>query len=47
MISKKNQLLKEDNTLSEEEIQQKMDNQGIKVSNSTIRRALKAKKLYI
>ena len=38
------QLLKEDNTLSAEEIQQKMDNQGIKVSNSTIRRALNAKK---
>ena len=41
------QLLKEDNTLSAEEIQQKMDNQGIKVSNSTIRRALNAKKVYI
>ena len=38
------QLLKEDNTLSTEEIQQKMDGQGIKVSNSTIRRALNAKK---
>ena len=38
------QLLKEDNTLSAEKIQQKMDSQGIKVSNSTIRRALNAKK---
>ena len=36
--------MKEDNTLSAEEIQQKMDIQGIKVSNSTIRRALNDKK---
>ena len=41
------QLLKEDNTLSAEEIQQKMDSQGIKVSNSTIRRALNAKSIHI
>ena len=45
MISKKiKQLLKEDNTLSAVEKQQKMDSLGIKVSNSTIRRALNAKK---
>ena len=41
------QLLKEDNTLSAEEMQQKMDSQGIKVSNSTIRRALNAKSIHI
>ena len=38
------QPLKENNTLSSEEIQQKMDSQGIKVNNSIIRRALNAKK---
>ena len=43
----KKQLLKEDNTLSAEEIQQKMDIQGIKVCNSTIRRALKEKSIHI
>ena len=37
-------ILKDDNTLSAEEIQQKLEEQGIRVSNSSITRALKSRK---
>ena len=37
-------ILKDDNTLSAGEIQQKLEEQGIRVSNSSITRALKSRK---